>query len=48
MNKAKKMHTINDITSIDFNLANRHQIENYDINFEHGAGKIMSKRLSFS
>ena len=37
MNKAKKICTINDITSIDFNSANSHQIENYGISLGHGA-----------
>ena len=40
--------TINDIISIDFNLANSHQIENYGISFEHCAEKFQSKNLSFS
>ena len=33
MNQAKKICTINSINRIDCNLANSHQIENYDINF---------------
>ena len=47
MNKATKICTINDITSIDFNSANSHQIENYDIGFEHDAETFQSKNLSF-
>ena len=40
MNKATKICTIKDITSIDFNSANSHQIENYGISFEHCAEKF--------
>ena len=38
--KATKICTINDITSIEFYLANNHQIEIYGISFEHGAEKF--------
>ena len=40
MNKATKLYTINDITSIDLNLPNSHRIENYGINLEHCAEKF--------
>ena len=40
MNKATKICAIKDITSIDFNSANSHQIENYSISFEHCADKF--------
>ena len=45
MNKATKICTINDITIIDFNSANNHQIENYGISFEHCAKKFQPKNL---
>ena len=48
MNKLMKICTINDITSIDFNLVDSHQIENYGIGFEHDAEKFHSKNFSFS
>ena len=48
MNTATKICTINDITSIDFNSAYSHQIENYDISFEHCAEKFQAKNLSLS
>ena len=48
MNKATKICTLNDITSIDVNSANSHQIENYGISFEQVAEKFLSKSLSFS
>ena len=48
INEAKKICTINDITSIDFNLANVHQIENYDMNFQHGNEKILLISFSLS
>ena len=48
MNKATKICTINDITSIDFNSASSHKIENYGISFKHVAEKFQSKSLSFS
>ena len=35
-------------SSIDFNTANSHQIENYGISCEHVAEKFQSKSLSFS
>ena len=38
-----KICTVNDITSINFYLANDHQIENYSISFEYGAEKFQSK-----
>ena len=48
INKATKICTAKDITGIDFNSANSHQIEKYGISFEHCAEKFQSKNLSFS
>ena len=48
MNKATKICTINGITSINFYLANIHQIENDGISIEHGTEKFQLKSLSFS
>ena len=45
MNKTTNIWTINDITSIDFYLANSYQIENYGISFEQFAEKFQSKSL---
>ena len=48
MNKATKICNINDITFIEFNSVNRHQLENDGISFEHVAKKFRSKSVSFS
>ena len=45
MNKATKICTINDITSIEFHLANSIEIENYGISFEHGVEKFQSESV---